>query len=319
MAFLLSALLATPILAADESTSAQSATKEATKAATMAASKAAPKLAGVPELLAQPEPPADQRYFYGEDEFQFADLRVPPGDGPFPVVVLVHGGCWLAQYGIGHIGAMAQALTDAGVATWALEFRRIGNEGGAWPGTFLDVANGTDFLRQIAPAHNLDLNRVVLVGHSAGGHLVLWLAARHKLSVASELYSENPLPVAGVVALAPAADLELTYRNQTCGDAAQKLVGGTAEEYPQRFIDGSASAMLPLGVPQVIVNGDHDEGWLTVSRAYQKKAANAGEAVEIIIPPNAGHFELVMPGNPAFDLVRETILTMLPPATSNVN
>jgi acetyl esterase/lipase len=301
-AFLLSVTLAATLMAADDSTP------------TGATPESGPKLAGVPELLAQPEPPADRRYQYGPDEFQFADLRLPEGEGPFPVVVLVHGGCWLAQYGIGHIGAMAQALTDAGVATWALEFRRIGNEGGAWPGTFLDVANGTDFLREVAAENNLDLNRVVVSGHSAGGHLALWLAARHQLPVESELYIENPLALAGVVALAPAADLELTYRNQTCGEAAQKLIGGTPEEYPQRYNDGSAAALLPLGIPQVIVNGDHDEGWLIVSRAYQAKAASLGETVEIIIPPDAGHFELVMPASNAFDLVRKTILAMVPPA-----
>lgn len=289
-------LLATTVLADDTSEPAE------------------PRFAGVPELLAMPEPAADQRYHYGAKEFQFADLRVPEGAGPFPVVVLVHGGCWLAQYGLGHLAAMAQALTDAGVATWTLEFRRVGNAGGGWPGTFLDVAQGTDYLRTVAPEHNLDLNRVVVSGHSAGGHLALWLAARHKLPPESELYLADPLPFAGVIALAPAADLELTYRNQTCSGVSQQLVGGTPEQYPQRYLDGSAAALLPLGIPQVIITGDHDPGWLEVSRVYQDKAKAAGETVEIIIPPNAGHFELVMPTNNTFELVRETILSMIPSA-----
>lgn len=272
----------------------------------------APRLAGVPELLAMPEPAADQRFQYGDGEFQFADLRVPKGEGPFPVVVLVHGGCWLAQYGLGHLAAMAQALTDAGVATWTLEFRRVGNEGGGWPGTFLDVAQGTDYLREVAAEHHLDLDRVVVSGHSAGGHLALWLAARHNLAPESELYTTDPLPFAGVIALAPAADLELTYSNQTCGDAAQRLVGGTPEEYPQRYVEGSPAALVPLGIPQVIINGDHDPGWLEISRAYQAKAKAAGETLEIIIPPDAGHFELVMPTSNTFEQVRTTILSMIP-------
>ncbi len=301
LAALMTATLAAGLVA-DDSSPAESTTA------------AAIKLAGVPELLAQPEPPADRRYQYGEGEFQFADLRLPEGEGPFPVVVLVHGGCWLAQYNLGHLAAMAQDLADNGLATWTLEFRRVGDEGGGWPGTFLDVANGTDYVRKVAAENRLDLNRVVVAGHSAGGHLALWLAARHKLPPESELYMENPLALAGVVALAPAADLELTYRNQTCGGASQKLAGGSPEEFPQRYIDGSAAALLPLGVPQVIVNGDHDEGWLTVSRAYQAKAKSLGESVEIIIPENGGHFELVMPGNAAFDQVRATILGMVPPA-----
>jgi len=125
----------------------------------------------------------------------------------------------------------------------------VGNEGGSWPGTFLDVDQGTDYLREVADEHNLGLNRVVVSGHSAGGHLALWLTARHNLPPESELYVANPLPFAGVIALAPAADLEETYRIQTCGGVSQKLVGDTPEEYPQRYIDGSAPTLLPLGIP----------------------------------------------------------------------
>ncbi|HLF30262.1 MAG TPA: alpha/beta hydrolase [Xanthomonadales bacterium] len=270
-----------------------------------------PKVAGVAELLAMPEPAADFRFQYGDDPLQFADLRLPSGDGPFPVVVLVHGGCWLAQYGVGHLGAMAEALTDSGVATWTLEFRRIGNEGGGWPGTFLDVSRGVDLLRDVAADHALDLDRVILVGHSAGGHLALWLAGRHKLPPDSPLYLPDPLPVKGVIGLAPAADLELTYRNQTCGDAAQRLIGGTPEEFPQRYREGSPAALLPLGVPQLIINGALDEGWLIVSRAYQEKARALGEEVRLVVPPDAGHFELVMPMSSTFPVVREAIEAML--------
>ena len=273
--------------------------------------QAEPKVAGVADLLAMPEPAADFRFQYGDDPLQFADLRLPSGDGPFPVVVLVHGGCWLAQYGVGHLGAMAEALTDSGVATWTLEFRRIGNEGGGWPGTFLDVSRGVDLLRDVAADHALDLDRVILVGHSAGGHLALWLAGRHKLPPDSPLYLPDPLPVKGVIGLAPAADLELTYRNQTCGDAAQRLIGGTPEEFPQRYREGSPAALLPLGVPQLIINGALDEGWLIVSRAYQEKARALGEEVRLVVPPDAGHFELVMPMSSTFPVVREAIEAML--------
>ncbi|HET6564404.1 MAG TPA: hypothetical protein VFG52_03230, partial [Xanthomonadales bacterium] len=111
-----------------------------------------------------------------------------------------------------------------------------------------------------------------------------------------------------------AADLELTYRNQTCGGASQKLVGGSPEQFPQRYLDGSAAALLPLGLPQLIINGDHDEGWLTVSRAYQARAQSLGEVVEIIIPTDTGHFELVMPASHSFPQVRASILAMVPPA-----
>jgi hypothetical protein len=121
----------------------------------------------------------------------------------------------------------------------------------------------------------------------------------------------EPLPVKGVVGLAPAADLELTFRNKTCGESAEKLIGGTPEEYPQRYRDGSPAALLPLGVAQVIINGAHDEGWLTVSRAYQEKARLQGEEVRLIVPADAGHFELIMPESSTFPIVRATIEEML--------
>lgn len=270
-----------------------------------------PKLAGVPELLAQPQPEADFVHAWGDDPLQFAELRLPEGDGPHPVVVLVHGGCWLAQYDIGHLRAMADTLTESGVATWALEFRRIGNDGGGWPGTFLDVAHGLDALREVAEDHDLDLDRVVVAGHSAGGHLALWLAARHRLPTDSPLYVPDPLPIRGVIGLAPAADLELTHRNQTCSGAAEQLVGGTPEEFPERYHHGSPAALLPLGLPQLIINGAHDEGWLIVSRAYQEKARAVGEEVPIVVPAEAGHFELVMPTSVTFPTVRQAILDMV--------
>jgi pimeloyl-ACP methyl ester carboxylesterase len=117
--------------------------------------------------------------------------------------------------------------------------------------------------------------------------------------------------VKAVLGLAPAADLELTWRNETCGDAAQRLIGGTPEEFPQRYRDGSPAALLPLGLPQVIINGAHDEGWLTVSRAYQEQARLQGEEVRLIVPPDAGHFELVMPASSTFPIVRATLEEML--------
>lgn len=275
------------------------------------ADAAEPKLAGVDELLAQPQPEADYVYAYGDDPLQFGELRLPEGTGLYPVVALIHGGCWLAQYDVSHLAAMAESLTNSGLATWAIEFRRVGDEGGGWPGTFLDVAHGLDYLRNIAADHNLDLGRVVVVGHSAGGHLALWLAARHNLSTDSPLYLADPLPMKGVIALAPAADLELTFRNQTCHGVSQQLMGGTPEEFPQRYRDGSAAALLPLGVPQLIINGVHDEGWLTVSRVFLEKARSAGDDIRLVVPPDAGHFELVMPTSTTFPTVRKAIVDMV--------
>ena len=131
------------------------------------------------ELQALPSEPPDLRAAYGTDSSQYGELRVPSGPGPHPVVVLIHGGCFKAAYAtLRDLAPMGDALRAAGIATWNLEYRRLGQTGGGWPGTYLDVASAVDHLRVLARQHPLDLGRVVIVGHSAGGHLAMWAAAR---------------------------------------------------------------------------------------------------------------------------------------------
>lgn len=142
-----------------------------------------------------PTPPADHRIAYGTDPLQFGDLRLPHGKGPYPVVVVIHGGCWYSEYDLKHVASFSAALTRLGVATWSLEYRRIGNSGGGWPGTFQDVAHGTDYLRVLARTYSLDLKRVIVAGHSAGGASALWLAARGNFPKDSPLYKSDPLPL----------------------------------------------------------------------------------------------------------------------------
>lgn len=124
-------------------------------------------------LFDTPPPLSEARIRYGSDPLHFADLRLPARPEPYPVVVLIHGGFWRNRYSLDHIGHMAQALTDAGVATWTPEYRRIGDSGGGYPGTFLDIVAALNHLQAIATDYNLDLDRVVVAGHSAGGHLAL--------------------------------------------------------------------------------------------------------------------------------------------------
>src|SRR5215472_590357 len=122
-----------------------------------------------------------QRFAYGPDPVQFVELRVPEAAGPHPVAIVVHGGFWRNIYGLDYIRPVCDSLTAAGIVTWNLEYRRLGNPGGGWPGTFEDVAAGAEYLRSIAAQFNLDLHRVISIGHSAGGHLALWLASQGKL------------------------------------------------------------------------------------------------------------------------------------------
>src|SRR6187401_1983813 len=168
------------------------------------------------QVAAMPSPPPDHRIAYGPEPQQFGHLRLPKGPGPHPVVIFVHGGCYLAEYSIAHAGALEQALADAGYAVWSLEYRRVGDPGGGWPGTFQDLASGADQLTSLAQKYPLDLTRVVAAGHSAGGNSALWLAARSRIPKTSPLWVEHPLAIGGVVALAPAGDFAELHAKNGC-------------------------------------------------------------------------------------------------------
>jgi len=266
------------------------------------------------DIIKDPVPPA-KRIPYGTDPLQFGELRVPSGKGPYPVVEIVHGGCWVAKLGNldEHIVALdlvrpiAAALTAMGIATWNIEYRRLGNPGGGWPGSFEDVARGTDYLRKIARENNLDLARVVTMGHSAGGHFAIWLAARPKIPSSSELYSKDPLPIRGVVDLDGPGDLKATIAIQqpVCGaPVVTQLLGGTPEEHPERYRAASPIEMLPIGVPQESFASRMFAGQ---APAYEEAAKRAGDTVHTVILPNAGHFVFIDPKSSAWpEVVRRT-------------
>ncbi|HZS07027.1 MAG TPA: alpha/beta hydrolase [Blastocatellia bacterium] len=257
-----------------------------------------------------PKPPADHRIAYGGDPSQFGDLRLPGGDGPHPVVIVIHGGCWFAEYDLNHLAAFCDALTRAGVATWSLEYRRIGNQGGAWPGTFQDVARGADYVRELAKKYPLDLKRVIVIGHSAGGQLALWLAARKNLPKESALYSADPLALSGVVSLAGISDLR-KYR-PNCGESVTKLLGGPPEQFAARYEQTSPIELLPLKVPVRLIHGAHDSIVpLDQSREYEAAAKKKGDEVKLTVPENAGHFDLISPQSPVWPAVEEAVLSLL--------
>ncbi len=270
------------------------------------------QLMTVKDLIALKQTEADFMLPYGEDSSQFGQLRLPEGTGPFPVAVIIHGGCWQAAYGLHHISPLASAITELGFATWSMEYRRIGNPGGGWPGTFLDVADGVDHLRSLAVEHDLDLDRITLIGHSAGGHLALWAAARNKLREDSPLFRTAPLPIQGVVSLAGVGDLSRLEYQQGCGDAVLKLMGGTQEEVPLRYAHGSPIELLPFGVPQILIQGAKDpiissQG----AQAYQEAAQQKGDTCRLVLLEDAGHFELVIPTSSAWDTIEEVLNTFL--------
>ncbi len=270
----------------------------------------APGLMTIDDYVQLPAIPADHRLCYGPDPAQFGDLYLPPQPGPHPMVLLLHGGCWRVQYDLTLPGLMSAAFKEIGLAVWNVEYRRLGN-GGGWPTTFRDVAMGTDFLRGIAPQFSLDLSRVVAVGHSAGGHLALWLAGRHHVPDASPLWVADALRVHGVVSLAGIPDLVAGVRWNICRGACQELVGGLPEAVPQRYQQASPHALLPLGVPQWHLVGSGDE---RVPAEYIKqyiRVAEQHDEVHLDILPDAGHFELIVPTTAVWAAVRHAVLALV--------
>lgn len=258
-----------------------------------------------PDLIERPRPAPDRSFAYGEDPYQVADLWLPQGNGPHPTVLMVHGGCWQTEIADRNIMSwIADDLRARGIAVWNIDYRGVDRPGGGYPGTFLDAAAAADALRDEAEAHRLDISRLVATGHSAGGHLALWLAARRRLPSDSPLAATDPIPIHAVVSLGGLPDLEEAARppGSGCGtEVIQRLTGG-------RFADTSVPRLAPLGIAQVLVNGIEDriipaayaEGYAAPMRA-------AGDNVAVRMVERTGHVELVAPESRAWGLARAAI------------
>lgn len=222
---------------------------------------------------------------YGEHASQVCELLAPAGDGPHPVAVLVHGGFWRQRYGRELEHGIARDLVRRGWAAWNVEYRRLG-DGGGWPQTFEDVAAAVDALAGAGP--RLDRARVVAIGHSAGGQLALWAAARRAARV----------PLAGVVAQAGAVDLHELSRLRTSRGVVDELLGGPPEAVPERYATASPARRLPLGVPLLLTHGARDEDVpVRLSRELAAAAAAAGDACELVVVEDEGHYEHLEPGS----------------------
>ena len=227
------------------------------------------------DVLTDPPPrAADARIAYGPEPLEFGDLRVPAGDGPFPLALVLHGGYWQATYNLTHTGHLCEALRDAGIASWNLEYRCLGVPGGEWPAAAEDLERALAHRDELPFAHD---GRTVLVGHSAGGQLALWSAKR------------SGLPV---VALAPVSDVRDAVERRGPDSAPGRFMT------PDHFADGSPLELLPLGARQLVIHGEADDSVpYEMNRRYV--AAAAPEA-ELITLPGAGHFEPIDPQAPQF-------------------
>jgi acetyl esterase/lipase len=271
------------------------------------------------DLWSRPTTAPDKKLAYGQDPLQFAELRLPKSTGPVPVVVLIHGGCWVDRLPtrdprdttLEPLRPLAAALTEAGLATWNIEYRRAGNPGGGWPGSFNDISTALDFLRTISKTHNLDLNRIVVVGHSAGGQLAHWVASRPKLPKSSPLHSANPLPVKAIVNVDGPPDLTTAHpmEQQFCPvTGITQFMGGTPSEHPGRYREASAS--LPTGVPQTIVSGALLQMASPLVTTYETSAKAKGDTIQILQLKGAGHFDMLAPDSPHGKSLIEAILAL---------
>jgi acetyl esterase/lipase len=267
---------------------------------------AAPMTLNAYMALSGPEP--TRHIAYGSAPSQYVELFKPAsGKGPFPVVVLVHGGCWKKQYaGIVQMRNIAGSLAARGIAVWNVEYRRVEEDGGGYPGTYDDVGAALDLLVASAAVNNLDTQRLLAMGHSAGGHLVQWLAGRVALSSASPLYKPQPFAIKQVIALGSIGDLRarLDTNNQVCGVDIVKMTGLASTNRPDVYSDSSPAELMPNGSHTVLINGELD----TISppqtaRDYAERARKAGDAVEVLILPGASHFDEAAAVSPSWTLI----------------
>jgi acetyl esterase/lipase len=251
------------------------------------------------DILSKPVPVADVFVKYGDDDNQHADLRVTLEHSPSPLVLMIHGGFWRAKYDLVHAGHLCAALTHAGVATLNIEYRRVGNAGGGWPGSFKDVSSAFQAISELVKKYQLDVSRTVVIGHSAGGQLALALAARQ-------------LSLRGAVALAPVSNLRRAYDLHLSNDAVVGFLGGTPSQVPDRYREASPIE-LSVKVPQVIIHGTHDDTVpVEMSRSYVEAKRKRDEDVHLI-ELDCGHFELIDPSSNAWPMVERAVLDLLKP------
>ncbi len=254
-----------------------------------------------PELMAAERadaaaPPPTATIRYGSDALQTGELRLPKGEGPFPVAIVIHGGCWVAQMGGTGMQALSEALRQRGIATWDINYRRIGHAGGGWPGTFQDVAAGVDELPALARTYPLDLSRVTAIGHSAGALFSLWTASRAKLDAPWRTAAKAPklrsvFAIDGPGTLAPMVGVD----RDVCGiPVIVPLMGGTPAERPAEYRIASPADHLPLGVPQYLVLAALGP----LMQPYVAQAKAGGDPVKTLRPAGANHFDIVTPSTP---------------------
>jgi acetyl esterase/lipase len=272
------------------------------------------------DILTRPAPPPDHVIRYGTGPQHVADVRLPGTTSrPAPLVIFLHGGFWRAAYDRSHTGPLATALTAAGYALCVPEFRRTGQPGGGWPGTFEDVAAAVDrspaLVKGVVGPGVIADEPALLAGHSAGGHLALWAAGRHLLGPDSGWHADAR--ARGVVALAGVSALADCYDQGLGNGAAAVLMGGGPARFPQRYLAADPAALLPLGCPVRLVHGSLDDTVPSaMSRGYAALGRAAGDDTRLVELPGASHFDVIDPLSPAWPQVMAAFNDLAPMALS---
>jgi acetyl esterase/lipase len=279
---------------------------------------------GAVTVACSPGPKEDavkrHKYRYGEDPSQWGELFLPEVAAPRGVVVVIHGGYWRSQYGAELGEPLAKDLAAHGMAAWNLEYRRAGN-GGGWPNTFADVLAGIDKLRELAAEHGLGLDRVVALGHSAGGHLAVWAAGRSRLAglgapevdrqLARRGDDDGAVHLTGVVSQSGVLNLAAAERLNLSNGAVSNFLGGSSERYPKRHKYADPMSSVPLDVSIYAVHSaDDDDVPFSESETYIGAAKAAGAPVQLLKVPG-DHYALIDPKSPAYRKCRELVQQML--------
>ena len=252
------------------------------------------------DILTLSAPAPDARLTYGTDPNQFAELRLPKTKGPFPVVMNIHGGFWRSKYTLAHAGHLCAALTAKGIATWNIEYRRVGNPGGGWPGTFEDIRNAYRYLPQIAKRYDFDSTKILVMGHSAGGQLALCLAA-HESSLKQ------------MISLAGAVDLQQAWEQHLSDNAVVDFLGGKPSQVPEHYHEADPMQLaLDHATTQWLIHGAGDDVVPSYfSRQYAEQKKKRGEDVHYTEVSTAAHFDLIDPRSKAWPTVENTVRRLL--------
>lgn len=250
-------------------------------------------------------PPPTATIRYGTRPLNTGQLRMPRGKGPFPVAIVIHGGCFTAEMGGVAMEGFSEMLRKRGIATWDIDYARGGNPGGGWPGTFEDIRDGVDYLPRLARRYPIDLSRTTVIGHSAGALFASWTAARAKLPAPwtakpGAMTLRSMVAIDGPSTLAPMVGID----RMVCGKPViVPWMGGTPAELPEPYKLASAADFLPLGMRQMLVLAELGR----FMRPYVAMAKASGDEVVTLTPPRADHFDVTTPGMPNGELVADWI------------